>query len=45
MPVNMNLLGIILNAETHPYVISTDGSFYYNDSSEVAKNTMTALCK
>lgn len=45
MPVNMNLLVITLNAETHLYVIPTDGPFYYNDSSEVAKNTITALCK
>ena len=45
MPVNMNLLGIILNAETHLYVISIDGAFYYNESSKVAKYTMTALCK
>lgn len=37
MPVKINLLVIILNAQTHPYVIPTDGPFYYNDCSEVAK--------
>lgn len=33
----MNLLVFLLNAEIYPCVIFTDGSIYYNDSSEVAK--------
>jgi len=45
MPVNMNLQVIILNTETHPYVISTDGPFYHNDNPVVEENTVTALCK
>lgn len=37
MPVNMNLLVFLLNAEIYLYVIFTDGPIYYNDSSEVEK--------
>lgn len=45
MPVNINLLAIILNTEILSCVISTDGPFYYNDGSEVAEDTMTASWK